>query len=377
MIDLEISEIRTFTAMLAAGADFDAVYTFYYDETNNVKKFYVRENDFNYTFTANFVLGGLVHEGDPPDVQSLIDSFRLQKTTKEVKFKHIASGGFLDCLKSDKLKLFQEFVLGSDLYVHYSSLNILYWSLVDIVDSAIASSEIAQKAGPTFANHLKNDLYKLSRLEIDSVIELFYRFEYPNIKTESILTFIEALTSLFDDYLDTEEFHFGLESLRQILKEAKKKGSLPFVMNEEDYILLKDLSQFYFRPVYLFKNSTHIFDNEDTISEIFSEYRILDGEEQINNYSFVDSQANRLIQLSDVFVGIMGKLFNYLNTNTRVQIENDFSSLTAVQQTNIDVLIALMDRSHNKNIGFLHHTDSWEEMSKMNIIREIRNKHQG
>ena len=78
--------------------------------------------------------------------------------------------------------------------------------------------------GPSFSNHLKNDLYKLAKLEIDSVIELFYTFGYPNIKKEALLEFIEALTSIFNKYIETEEFHVGLESLRQILKEAKKKN---------------------------------------------------------------------------------------------------------------------------------------------------------
>lgn len=372
MIDFEIGDIRKATKMLARTADFDSAFTFYYDETNNIKKFYVRENDFNYTFTANFVLGGLVHLGQAPDVQPLIDSFKQQKTAKEVKFKHIASGDFLDCLKSEKMKLFLQFVKDSNLYVHYSSLNILYWSIVDIVDSAIVSSESAQQLGPQFANHLKNDLYKLSRLEIESVIQLFYKYEYPNIKSESVLPFIEELTSLFNDYIDTQEYHFGLESLRQILKEAKKKNSLPFVMDEDDFILLKDLSHFYLRPIYLFKNSTHIFDNEDSIAETVNDYKILDEGVEIKNYTFVDSQTSQLIQLSDVFVGLMGKLTNYLNTSSRENINTDFVSLSATQQKNIDLLINVIDKSHNKNIGFLHNTDSFEEMSKMAIIRENR-----
>jgi hypothetical protein len=372
MIDFEISKIRKYTKMIAPTADFDSAFSFYYDETNNIKKFYVRENDFNYTFTANFVLGGLVHLGQAPNVQPLIDSFKQQKTAKEVKFKHIASGDFIDCLKSEKLKLFLQFIKDSNLYVHYSSLNILYWSIVDIVDSAIVSSDSAQKLGPQFANHLKNDLYKLSRLEIDSVIQLFYKYEYPNIKSESILPFIEELTSLFDGYIDTQEFHFGLESLRQILKEARKKGSLPFIMDEDDYILLSDLSQFYLRPIYTFKNSTHIFDNEDSVIEILKDYKILDGQEEIKNYTFVDSQSDQLVQLSDVFVGLMGKLTNYLNTSSREKIDIDFGGLSAIQQINIDLLINIIDKSHNKNIGFLHNTDSYEEMSKMDEIREKR-----
>ena len=87
MITFDISEIRKFAKMLAPTADFDGAYTFYYDETNNIKKFYVRESDFNSLFTENFVLGGLVHEGSAPDVQPLINSFKLQRTVKEVKLK--------------------------------------------------------------------------------------------------------------------------------------------------------------------------------------------------------------------------------------------------------------------------------------------------
>jgi hypothetical protein len=373
-MDFEISEIRKTTRMLARIADFDSAFTFYYDETNNIKKFYVRENDFNNTFTTNFILGGLVHLGQAPDVQPLIDSFKQQKTAKEVKFKHIASGDFLECLKSEKLKLFLQFVKDYNLYVHYSSLNILYWSIVDIVDSAIASSKSAQQLGHQFTNYLKNDLYKLSRLEIESVIQLFYKYEYPNIKNESVLPFIEELTSLFNDYLETHEFNFGLDLLSQILKEAKKKNSLPFVMDEDDFILLKDLSHFYLRPIYLFKNSTHIFDNEDSIAETVNYYKILDEGVEIKNYTFVDSQTNQLIQLSDVFVGVMGKLSHYLNTSSREKIDTDFVSLSAIQQKNIDLLIDVIDKSHNKNIGFIHNIDSFEDMSKMDRIRANRTK---
>lgn len=374
MITFDIGEIRKYTKMSAPLADFDGAYTFYYDETNNIRKFYLKEYDFNSDFLNNFVLGGLVHEGCAPDIKPLIDSFELQKSVKEVKFKHIAKGGFLDCLKSKKLALFFRFVKSSNLYIHYSSLNILYWSIVDIVDSAISHSKVSQQLGPQFANTLKNDLYKLSKIEIDSVISLFRKFEYPNIKRDAVLPFIEELSDLFVDYLDDMKFHFGLESLRQLLKEAKKKGSLPFIMDEEDFILINDFSQFYLRPIYLFKNSTHIFDNEDSISGVMEGYKIIDGASEIKNYSFVDSQSSQLIQLSDILVGLIGKLSSYLNTSSRGKIDSDFYSLTSIQGENIDLLLDLIDESHNKNIGFLHATDSHEEMSKIEVIRANRSR---
>ena len=374
MTNFEVSDLRKMAKLLAPSADFDSPFTFYYDETNNIRKFYVKESGFNYSFTSNFVLGGIVYEGTQPDIKPLFDELNLQKTIKEVKLRYIAKGDFLDCLKSEKLTCFLKYLLDNELYIHYSNLNILYWSLVDIVDSAIVNSEAAMQLPPSFSNHLRNDLYKLAKLEIDSVIKLFYDFEYPNIKSELVLEFIESLTSLFDEYLQTEEFHFGLESLRQILKEAKRKGSLPFIMDEGDYILINDFSQFYLNPIYLFKNSCHIFDNEISISEIISGYKIFDGDEEIKNYSFIDSQSNLFIQSSDIFVGLFGKLTKYLNTSSREKIINDFDLLSKKQFNNIDLLIDLEDKSHNKNIGFLQTADSYEEMSKMSLIREIRNK---
>jgi hypothetical protein len=321
-----------------------------------IRKFYAREIDFNSSFNSNFVLGGLVHEGTQPNIKSLFGSLNLQNNIKEVKLKHIAKGNFLDCLKSEKLNYFLTWLLDSDLCIHYSSLNILYWSIVDIVDSAIAKSEIAMQLGLNFSNHLKNDLYKLAKLEIESIIELFYNFEYPNLKKESVLEFIEELTSIFDEYIDTEEFHFGLESLRQILKEAGKKDSLPFVMDEENYILIEDFSQFYLRPIYLLENSNHIFDNEVAILEILANRRIIDDNKEIKNYSFVDSKSNLFVQASDIFVGLIGKLANYINnyinSNSEEKIINDLDLLSEKQLNNIDSLIDLVDKSHSKNIVF-------------------------
>ena len=101
-----------------------------------------------------------------------------------------------------------------------SNITTSFQGVIEIFD---VDSEIAKKLEPTFSRHLKNDIYKLAKLEIDSVIELFRAYGYPNIKPESVSSFISALTSLFDGYIDTPEFHFGLESLRQILKELKNK----------------------------------------------------------------------------------------------------------------------------------------------------------
>jgi hypothetical protein len=145
-------------------------------------------------------------------------------------------------------------------------------------------------------------------------------------------------------------------------------------MDEENYVLIGNFSQFYLRPIYLFENSNHIFDNEVAIAEILANYRIINDNKEIKNYSFVDSQSNLFVQASDIFVGLMGKLANYINTNSIEKIIDDLSSLSDKQLNNIDSLINLLNKSHRKNIAFLHSIDSYEELTKMNLIREIRDK---
>lgn len=55
MIDFEVNEIRTFIRLSNLTLDFDSSFTFYYDETNNIKTFYVKEDDFNYSFHSNII----------------------------------------------------------------------------------------------------------------------------------------------------------------------------------------------------------------------------------------------------------------------------------------------------------------------------------
>jgi hypothetical protein len=372
---LNTRNIRKYWKKLHPEADFDKSYTFYYDETNNLKKFHVRESDFNSSFSSNFILGGLVFEKSPPNLTDLFTGLKLQKSVRDVKLKHLAKGDFLGCLKSQKLNYFLQYLVDNKMTIHFEWVNLLYWSLADIVDSAMANSEIAMKVGRWMGDKVKSDLYTLAKMEIDSVIELFYKYQYPNIKKESVVPFIDDLTSLFDGYIETEELHFGLESLRQVLKEATEKQSLPFLKNEDDYVLLKDFSQFYLGKLYLFKNASHVFDNEESVSEIIGNTRIMDGKKEIKNYSFVDSESSLLIQASDIVVGTLGKLSAFLNTSTYAVVDASIRSLTEIQKSNIDLIIDLMERSAEKNPAFIISIDCEEEKDKYALIQEIRDKH--
>jgi hypothetical protein len=129
MIDFEIDKIRQIQIDMHQIKNTERKYVFFYDETNNIRKFYLKESDYNDSSKSNFILGGIVFETSKTNLQLCFDKLNLQKNITEVKLKHIATGDFLSCLKSKKLRVFLDFILNSDLYIHYSSLNFLYYSL--------------------------------------------------------------------------------------------------------------------------------------------------------------------------------------------------------------------------------------------------------
>ena len=46
--------------------------------------------------------------------------------------------------------------------------------------------------------------------------------------------------------------------------------------------------------------------NKVSIMQEIKNIRFLNNEEEVKNYLFVDSQENDMIQLSDIFVGLLG-----------------------------------------------------------------------
>jgi len=373
-MNMDITQVREFCVISNPGADFNAVYTFYYDETNNIKKFHLKNGDFNVAFCSNFILGGLAYEDKKPDVSDLFKGIPLQANTTEVKLKHIAQNGFIDCLGSSKLTAFLDNLSRLPLYLHYSSLNLLYYSLVDIVDSAIAGAEDQIDITPVFIRRLKNDLYRLCRLEITNVVPLFVKYNYPNIQQSELENFIKELLGLFTAYDNDPEFTISLNVINDLLKRALTAGSLPFIVDETSLMLIGGLFQFYQRPVYLFKNSEHVFDNEAEIQEKFKQETLVCEGDILSNFTFLDSKNDPLIQASDIIIGLMGKYSKFVNENNAMDIRAIITGLNITQQKNLDLLLDLIIKSERKNLGFFHNVDSNYDLSKLLIISSLRGK---
>ncbi|MBD5584100.1 MAG: DUF3800 domain-containing protein [Clostridia bacterium] len=333
--------------------------TFYYDESNNPRKFWLRENDFNAPVDKNFILGGVMHFGDTSasDIEDLKNQLKLQKTIKEIKFKHISNTtSFLDCLNSDKVSIFLRWLYDSDLYVHYLNLNHLYDAIIDIIETIpIDNIEIiARKYDYSnvrkFKDVMTNELYKIARNHYGDFYRLLLRYDYPNIAHENIKEFYKCILSY------TKGNSWKLKSLSKVLRKAEKQKELVFLQGNEKKIIIDDYSHLYISQIVRFLYAQHIFDNEYNIEKLLDEY-FLHVSEKIE-YRFTDSKDEPFIQISDCLVGLLGKYYTFLNSFDKSQI----SQLSNKQQETLCLFVKLLVKSDNKSQLLINSIQSREDI---------------
>jgi len=348
----------------------EANYHLYYDETNNIKKYRINEyGSTNVPTNTIFVLGGIEGCGYL-SFEELKKRFKLQKTVKEVKSHHVYSGIFTDCLKSTRLEAFLDLIMENGWHVHFQSLNLLYWSIVDILDSI--NGFHCQETGITYA--LKAALYQVAKCNQKEMINLMYRYSYPDIKDEkSLKNFFKELTSLVinSETKDCpEKFSIGSGLLKKKLVEWLMQGfsqkEAVFIQQEQELVLLNELSELYRSEIYTWKNSELTIDNEADIIPSIEKFDVELSGEIINNYTFVDSLDNTMVQLSDVAVGIISRYLDFIDLegyNVPVVVKNTFNER---QMRVFKKLNKLLKISRDYNPVFFHQTTSIEYNGMLN-----------
>ena len=359
---------------------FEEEMSFYYDESGNCRKFSLTETGFNNidALKGDFVLAGVAHEGGSfdIDVPSLYAALDYKEGQKELKFKHLFhnSKDFQSFMGSKRATGFLEWLSKSGLYIHYSALNNLYYSLVDIVDSLWETHPQCMM----YMWDIKNALYDFVIEHQDAVIDIFIRHTYPDVKDAS--AFCDELCSLIWEYNDDSEYNpgFFLELLRQMLKTAGKLGELIFVQDNEPFILIQEYYLFYTERCVIFSKSNHIFDEELTVQKQMSNFELYENGIQLNNWQFVKSHENIYVQVSDLIAGLLRKLFMFLDDNSLSDIVSVSKKLNEAQVRNFTLLWMLISKSDEKSPLFIKNVNSQknaqERMLKLQLLGVSNNK---
>lgn len=359
---------------------FEEEMTFYYDESGNCRKFTLTDTGFNNidALKGDFVLAGVAYEGTSfdIDVPSLYAALDYKEGQKELKFKHLYhnSRDFQPFIGSKRATEFLKWLSRSGLYIHYSALNNLYYSLVDIVDSLWETYPQCLM----YMWDIKGALYDFVIEHQDEVIDIFIRHTYPDVKDAS--EFCNELCSLIWAYNDDSEYDpgFFLELLRQMLKAAGKLGRLIFVQDNEPFMLIQEYYLFYTERCEIFSKSNHIFDEEPTVQKQIADLELYENGIQYNNWQFVKSHENIYVQVSDLIAGLLRKLFMFLDANSLTDIVAIAMKLNDAQVKNFTLLWMLISKSDEKSPLFIKNANSQknvqERMLKLQMLGVSNNE---
>lgn len=364
---MDVDQLRDAGIQLHGLTGADGVYTFYHDETNSIQKLHVKEGRLNIADLKVFVLGGIVHEGDPRpiDIQSLRAAMRIQASATEIKLAHVAKGDFLEVLRSKKLTTFLRWLAESDLMVHYHDLDPLFWSVVDIIDSILP--ELGDRMLLQHHILLKSDLAAVLRHELATTVYLFHTYGYPGLTPEGRKPFLNDLVELVDRNSALLPAP-NATVLRQVLRAGRALESLDFIEGFPSNLLIDEFSTFYLGRIAMFKHSTHVLDMEEGIRTRLLETPLTSNGKPVTNFRFADSKAEPGIQVSDVVVGVLGKMHSYFTITDRDDVAADRAALTGTSLENANLLRDLISASHTANSAFLNHVASVHDLDKLDLF---------
>lgn len=363
---MDYSKTYNYIASTGGVTNIEKNYLLYYDETNNPRSFKLTDNGFNVNEYEFFILGGIGFESDKPalsnDIDELYSKLLLQRNTTEVKFKHICQDAknFLSLLLEPRVITFIDWVHEKQFIIHYSYVDNFYYTIVDIVDSMEETW-----IDPILNRELKNQLYSLIKEDQDWFVNLLIEINYPNIKNHK--KFVEKIV----DWIWNKNFddNFYLEYLRQSLKNYRYK-QLVFLENNEDRVTIGDYSAFYANLIVTYPNAKHVLDEESFIEKKLKENPIeLSGHPGID-YKFINSKKERLVQVSDLTVGVLRYWMTFLESASIYELNSILNEASDLQKVQLKKFQEILHHSLNISTGFKHGIGSNEFEIKIRFFLE-------
>lgn len=325
----------------------------YHDETNNIRRLTLSELGLNVPDNKTFVIGGvaLMLGAEIAGWSQLRQLLQIQPSAPEIKFEHLAKSSYEDALGSRKLASFLQWLLDQNIMIHYSALDPLYWSILDIIESLQADDRFEING---YHMELKSELQHAVLQNLPGFLALLHCFSYPNLQREQVRSFIEAVLDFVNGHVPQDR-SAATWLLKQTLRRAARLPALElvFLHGNEPGELIADFSVHFMRGIYVFKNASHVFDEETYIQKVLAKLELREGERRLD-YRFADSKAEQGIQLSDVVAGLLGRHFSYLKDHSLTELMRRKAGFNDVQLASLARLRQLIDRSDAFSDGLLH-----------------------
>lgn len=325
----------------------------YYDETENCRSISYRDGSLRDTRTVekDFILGGIVVT-DPRAIPDLLEGCaELPSPSGEVKCKPVLGGSsdFRKVLRRREVAAFLDLIDRPGVVVHYHAQDNLYYSIVDIVDSVISLPGHEHMAA--WDRELKNALFLCACQDRVGFLNALAGFGFPNVASGEVESFCNYIADLLasmlelDPGLGVSQNGFFVETLRQMMRTARRVDQLVFLDGSDEGMLVKGFSEHYQVACMLLPEATHHFDEETHVS--------MKLVESLGNFEFLKSESSPLIQLSDVWVGLLSRLFRFLDEQDEGSIPSRIDFAIEQQLENLRTIKRLIDRADSTHRSLL------------------------
>lgn len=340
----------------------DAEWTFYYDETSNCRRIAYKGGVIpnEESVSRDFILGGLVFTDEESERLATSMASSLPAPQGEIKTKPVLSGSddLFKVLSRREVSTFLEILKLDGVLVHYSAQDNLYFATVDIVDSLLALD--AYRSMIPYHRELKNALFTCIGANPKGFLDLVRRFGYPNVDGEDIGPFCSVLEGLVRACMD--RFGWYLESpsgyaadlLCEMLREGSEAGELVFLSGNPENELVGGFLYLYAQGCLMFPRSRHVFDMEPSIVEAMGV--------KANNYEFVDSKSSVPVQLSDVLVGLLARLFAFFDRLHPNDLERQRDRMSAKARENLNTIRDAILRANEANPTLIYNFNANTEL---------------
>ena len=304
-------------------------WTLYYDETNNFRKFsidptkegFVNSEDAIYN---DFILGGIAV---PPGVKLDIDELRTQlglKKASEMKSRNLfGTDDFLYNMGSKRVQTFLKWMVSHTLMIHYSTTDNLYDAVIEVVDESLMGDR--GRAVMIFHREMKDVLYNYIKSDVPGFLKILHRYGYPEMKEEDerefckeMALYVEKLSS----HADKRDSLF-LEMIKQNLMAVSRSDKVEFMNFGVRGEIISSYHNDYWFSVLNTPAAMHVFDHESSVEHDLKDVQLMDKGKPYKLIDFRDSKECVYIQISDMFVGILGRTFRWIdNTNGKELLES-------------------------------------------------------
>ena len=333
----------------------DDTLTFYYDETGNCGKFILTADGVNdkTALINDFILGGIMYKGEvcTADTAALLKDIRLSAKAKELKFDKVYKHGtaFMEFIGCRRIGVFLRWLEESELYIHYATINNLYYALTDLVDS-LWETQPELAISQEWGLEIKSAVFWFCKEHIDEFLQVLHKYHYPNISIGDVKQFADEICELIQNYPADDDSvdpnrAFCLECFRQMLKHAGKQGKLTFLHGNKNDILVEEYFSLYLSRCCQYKNALHHFDEAKEIRKRLTATGLTDNGNSFVNYDFLDSKQHVLIQVCDVFVGLLAELFAFLDSVSLVEVLFIKGDATPGQLHNLALINQLINKA--------------------------------